>query len=163
MLCIAIDLGHGAISVATSAHQQALDEHLEHRGIDVSAARAPGQYVSFDAEETLAMISIDGVPDEERFFAMLRDIVERLCLRHDRVLIFGELVALLWAEGRLAAAIRVEKWWNELISARPVLLYCAYPNEAARDPAHSAAFREVCLEYCKVLESNGVDLLLGSR
>lgn len=163
VLCIAIDLGHGAISVATSAHQQAIDQHLENRGIDVIAARARGQYTSFDAAETLALISNDGVPDEQRFASVLRSIVESMTLRHVRVSIFGEMVALLWAEGQYAAAVQVEKWWNELISARPVLLYCAYPNEAAMDPAQAVAFRDVCVEHCKILESNGVDLPLVSR
>ena len=67
MLCIALDQGHAAISIATLEHQKFIDEQLNRRGIDVARARQSGQYRSFDAVTTLAKFSVNGVPDAKRF------------------------------------------------------------------------------------------------
>ena len=47
---------------------------------------------------------------------------------------FGELVALLWAEGKHSEAIRVEQLWNDL--AKSILFLCFAPI-----PSRVAAMR----------------------
>jgi hypothetical protein len=152
VLCVAIEQEHGALTLATPEHQQAIDLHLESCGIDVPAARARRQYLSFDATDMLTMISVKGVPDASQFDVVLPAIVEPMCLRHERVSIFGEMAALLRMEGRKAAAAELERWWKQLTRARPMLLYCGYPLEALTDPGNAAAFRRTCLEQCRMLQ-----------
>jgi MEDS: MEthanogen/methylotroph, DcmR Sensory domain len=151
VLCIAIDQAHGAIAIATPEHQRMIDQHLEKRGINVSEVRARGQYLAFDAAEVLSRFTVDGWPDRGRFGEVLDSIVKPMCSRFSRVSIFGEMVAILWASGKHDAAIRLEQFWNEIIEVHPVVLYCGYPHAASTDAAHVAAFRQVCLEHCKML------------
>jgi len=163
VLCAAIEQDHGAITLATPEHQQRIDLHLENRGIDVAAARARRQYLSFDAAEMLWMISLKGLPDAEKFGVVLAAIAEPMCLRHERVSVFGEIVALLRAEGRKSSAIELERWWKDFIRVRPMLLYCEYPNEALTDPHNAAAFRRTCREQCRILEAQGLTLPAASN
>ncbi len=43
---------------------------------------------------------------------------------------FGEMVALLWADGQTGAAVDLEAMWNELASQYSFSLLCAYPASA---------------------------------
>lgn len=45
------------------------------------------------------------------------------------VVAFGQMIALLWAEGQCDAVLRVEKLWNELAKKRSSSLHCAYPMQ----------------------------------
>jgi hypothetical protein len=58
---------------------------------------------------------VDGWPDEQRFAEVVGTVVQRMAQNGSRrVCAFGEMVALLWAEGRHDAAIRLEELWNDL-------------------------------------------------
>jgi hypothetical protein len=37
------------------------------------------------------------------------------------------MVGLLWIEGQYSAAIRLEEYWNRLLEANALCLFCAYP------------------------------------
>jgi DcmR-like sensory protein len=63
----AINSGEGALVVATGAHREGLDELLLTNGLDLTSARARGQYVSLDAAETLSKFMVDGSPEPKRF------------------------------------------------------------------------------------------------
>ena len=47
--------------------------------------------------------------------------------KQGRIAVFGELVALLWADGKPPEAIRVEQLWNDLAKSHSFSLLCAYP------------------------------------
>jgi hypothetical protein len=51
---------------------------------------------------------------------------------------FGEIVSLLWRDGRRQAALRLEEMWNEAIGLHPLSLLCGY-NVRAFTSAHDAA------------------------
>ena len=163
VLCIALDQGHAAISIATREHQKVIDEQLGWRGIDVMRARQSGQYRSFDAMQTLAEISADGVPSIERFENVVGAVLQPVLRTFARVCIFGEMVALLWDAGQREAAVRLEKMWNDLVMAKPVVLHCAYPHSAAGDPVLAHAFNKICIEHCEVLAADGSKLDLPAR
>src|ERR1051325_3166441 len=47
---------------------------------------------------------------------------------------YGEMVALLWSEGKREAAVRLEQLWNDLYSTHSFSLLCAYPlSDFARE------------------------------
>jgi hypothetical protein len=50
--------------------------------------------------------------------------------------VFGEMVALLWAEGKKEAALEVEALWNDALNDRAFHLHCAYPRSGFINPAH---------------------------
>src|SRR6266850_7292901 len=88
VLCIALDQGHGAISIATREHQQVIDDQLSLRGIDVARARQSGQYQCFDADTTLAEIFVDGVPDDKRFEEVASAVLRPALKAYARVCLF---------------------------------------------------------------------------
>ncbi len=163
VLCIALDQGHAAISIATREHQKVIDDQLSLRGIDVARALQSGQYRSFDAVETLVKISVDGVPDGKRFEEVAGAVLQPALKTYARVCLFGEMVALLWDAGQRDAAVRLEKMWNDLVMAKPVVLHCAYPQSAATDPELARAFNKICIEHCEILAGDGSKLDLPAR
>ena len=61
---------------------------------------------------------------------------------------FGEMVALMWAEGNRAGARRLEQMWNSVCHERGLSLLCAYPRTKADS---LASFDEVCSLHSHVI------------
>jgi PAS domain S-box-containing protein len=60
---------------------------------------------------------------------------------------FGELVALLCAQGHYDAALRVEQMWNALAEQFRFALFCAYPWQAFASAERAEVFQKVCAEH----------------
>jgi hypothetical protein len=170
----ALEAGDAAIVVATEAHRQGLTEELKARGIDVSSAIEQGRYVPLDAVETMTQIMLDGWPDEARFADHIGGVISRA--RHaaerakgsngsliiePRVVAFGEMVALLWAEGKHPSAIRLEQLWNDLAKTHQFSLRCAYPMGGFHLQEHSEPFLKICTEHSAVISKASGPLTSG--
>lgn len=144
--------GQAVVVIATPAHRSELDKRLFATGFNLTAAKYRDQYISLDAHETLAKFMVDGWPDVKLFKEVVRDILDRT--RHDdrKLRAFGEMVAVLWAEGRRSATVRLEHLWHQLCSAELFSLFCAYPKAGfTESPSESIA--KVCAAHSKVLEA----------
>jgi signal transduction histidine kinase/ActR/RegA family two-component response regulator len=149
-----LEEGDACIVVATGAHRDALDGRLRADGFDLEAARASGQYVAPDASELLSEFMLGGQPDAGRFSEVIGGLVACATKggRRGRVRIFGEMVALLWAEANYDAAIRLEELWNELHKAHPFTLFCAYPMQGfGGDATRACGFGDVCTAHARVI------------
>ena len=98
-MAVALDQGHATMLVVTDATRQMLEEQLTKRGIDVGASRRRGQYVFLDGLRTLEKCVADGESDPARFEEIVGRPVERLVREYPGVWLYGELAAILWAEG----------------------------------------------------------------
>src|SRR5438128_12400917 len=87
---------------------------------------------------------IDGSPDPERFAEVIGSIITRAAKGRCHVRIFGELVALLWADGKRAAALRLEELWNDLARTYSFSLFCAYPMQGFGVEVYEVEFTEIC-------------------
>jgi signal transduction histidine kinase len=67
------------------------------------------------------------------------------------VRVFGEMVALLAADGNDAAAVRLEALWNDLQRAHPCALLCAYPMACLGGEGRSAFVDEICAVHSAVI------------
>src|SRR5215470_5507763 len=134
MAAAALDAGAAALLVATGPHRDAIASALRGRGFDVDALIARGAFIALDAAATLDAICVDGVPNAERFDAVVgetvRAAVERVPAR--RVRIFGEMVDLLWRRGDPGGPVRLEDLWHELLAHAPIDLTCAYGVDGFR-------------------------------
>jgi hypothetical protein len=151
---VAAGLGAGdaCIVVATRAHREALEERLKGCELNVAEAMASGQYVSLDAAETLSKFMVDGQPDEGRFQKVVGDILKRAAGEGTRrVRAFGEMVALLWAESRREAAIRLEELWNNLQKTHSFSLFCAYEMSCFGGEEMAEPFGHVCAGHSSVI------------
>ena len=160
----ALGAGDGAVVFATKAHLQGLAQRLKTRGLDVGVALQQGRYVPVEAPGALAKFMRDGVPDERRFRKLVEGAVERaraaVAGEYPRVVVFGELVALLLAEARWEAAVRVEQLWNELVRTHSFSLRCAYPMSAFSTAGHSEPFLKICGEHSHVIPTESYTSLL---
>ncbi len=149
----ALRAGNAAIVFATTPHRDSLLQGLKAQGVDVDAAILQGAYVSLDAADTLSTFMVNGWPDADRFFESFRNLIESASkaakAEHPRVAICGEGVALLWAEGKREAAIRIEQLGNILAGTDRVDILCAYPFSLhIQEDEH--AFKTICAEHSAV-------------
>lgn len=147
--------GETAILVATEAHRELFETALLSSGVDVGAARRTGRYQALDAGETLSKFMVDGAPDPTRFWTTIGGLVATATGSGRRVLIYGEMVAVLWAEGNVAAAIALEDLWNELGRIRPFSLLCAYPTTTFDRVESTTLFRVLCEQHSPATGSGG--------
>ena len=150
-----MNAGGAGIVFATKAHRKSIEERLRAEGVDVAAARAIGQYVPIDAAETLSKLMVDGKLKPGAFAETIEPIVGQTADRWRGVRVFGEMVALLWAEGNYDTAISLEKRWNELHETRPFLLLCAYPMGGFSGKAFTVPIGKVCGEHSHVIPAEG--------
>ncbi|MDQ4009113.1 MAG: MEDS domain-containing protein [Actinomycetota bacterium] len=143
--------GGAAIVVATEPHRDSFDRALMEAGIEVHEMRRCGWFIELDAFEVLATFMVDGMPDAARFRASMEQLVFRAVESARDVKIYGEMVAVLWDEGNVAAAIELEDLWNDLATRHPFSLFCAYPMCAFDADASTEAFRRICRQHSRVL------------
>jgi len=153
-----LESGEAALVITTGPHREAVEEQLRVRGVDVASAREQQRYFAPDAAATVSLILVDGWPDAARFQAVVGEVIARAAPAAPLVRAFGEMVALLWAEGRRDAAIRLEELWNGLASRRPFSLLCGYPMAAFGRDADTGPFLRVCGEHSEVIPAEDFPL-----
>jgi PAS domain S-box-containing protein len=155
----ALGAGEACLIIATAPHQAQIAEQLAARGFDLSALSERGRYVTLDAAETLSRFMVDGWPDEKRFVEVVGATVTQAVAAGQvpHVHAFGEMVALLCAEGRPEAAIRLEALWNDLAKTLSFSLLCAYPLGAFRGKAHGATLLRICGAHSRAFPSEGLN------
>ncbi|HYV21373.1 MAG TPA: ATP-binding protein [Candidatus Bathyarchaeia archaeon] len=132
-----------AVLIATKAHRDGVESRLRGRGVDLSHLTAGGRYHALDARDTLSRFMVDGRPDPQRFANTIGPVIRTARAGDRRVLAFGEMVALLWAEGNRDAAIKLEELWNALAREETFALLCAYPIRSFDDAGHAKPFADI--------------------
>jgi PAS domain S-box-containing protein len=155
----ALAASEAVVVIATPSHRDHIDARLRAQGVDVTTARAQEQYVLLDAAETLAQFIVDGCPDAPRFIDVVGGVIARAGGRYPRVRAFGEMVALLWAEGNLDAALRLEALWNDLATLHPFSLLCAYPLHGFTRAIHAQQLLTICTAHSHVIPAESYTAL----
>jgi hypothetical protein len=123
--------GEGVVAITTTAHWAKITEGLTAAGTDLAAAQANQQLVVCDAHDTLSRFMADGMPDRAAMrTAVMSALDSARGAGHKKVRAFGEMVDILNRRGNLAAAIRLEELWNELLDEERIALLCAYAVDA---------------------------------
>jgi PAS domain S-box-containing protein len=143
--------GDAVIVLATKPHRESLEERLKGDGLEVATARVRGQYVSMDAAATLSKFMVDESPEPGRFAEVVGSMIALAAQGGCHVRIFGEMVALLWAEGNRAAAVRLEELWNDLGKTYSFSLCCAYPMQGFGGEVYEEEFAEICQQHSRVI------------
>jgi DcmR-like sensory protein len=138
-------LGESVIVVATSQHREPL---ARWRDTHLSAADAESLLL-FDAADTLEKFMVAGSPDPPLFEATVGPVVDRAAQGGRAVRAFGEMVALLWADGNLTGALALESLWNDMAQQRQFFLSCGYPAMSL-DQAPIWAVNAICERHSEV-------------
>jgi PAS domain S-box-containing protein len=153
----AITAGDATMVVATQPHWDGITQILEARGIAVDEQTENGQTMFVDVDDLLAKMTVDGWVDGTKFTRIISSLLTKARGEKEgsgsQVAVFGELVALLWAQGRWQEAIQVEELWNSLARTEPFYLLCAYPLSGFNRDTHTAPFLEVCAQHSHVVPS----------
>jgi DNA-binding NarL/FixJ family response regulator len=150
----ALKSGNAAIVVATKSHRDSLLQRLKAEGVDTDGALQAGTYISWDAADMLSRILVKDLPDPGLFFAGFAGAIEAAAKaaksEKPQVVVFGEGVALMKAEGNVDAAIRLEQLSNELAETHIVNILCAYPLSSFQNEEDKCVFRNICAEHSAV-------------
>jgi PAS domain S-box-containing protein len=154
----ALTRGSSAIIIATSGHIDNLAHKLKGQGIDLAKATAESRYIALDATELLSKFMVDGQPDPVLFAETVGSVIAHAAgtSRDEtrRVVAFGEMVALLWAEGKPEAAIQLEKLWNQLAKTYSFSLHCAYPIQGFCRQEMADSLLNICAEHTSVVRQD---------
>ena len=150
----ALAAGNAAVLVATEAHREELEKRLTARGVNFAKAAQSGRYIALDAKQTLTAVMVQDVVDGARFEDVIGAALGPARAHGDgKTAVFGELVALLWTEGKPQEALRVEQLWNRLVRKHAFSLLCAYPLNGFDNERDIKPFLEMCAQHTGVVPS----------
>lgn len=127
-----------AIVIATQEHRLAIRPRLPPEHADRVYWR--------DAQETLDLFMEGDDPDPARFEATVGGLL-RGAQKAGLVHAYGEMVALLCAQGRPKAALSVERLWNRLLDQEGGVLLCGYPEAAFQAVEHADVLHLIRAEH----------------
>jgi hypothetical protein len=146
-------VGNSVLIVATQQHREQLIAALFKLDVDVCDFSRENRLAMYDAEELLATFMLDDMPDPELFRSSLDEVLGEVKKAFpgqvEGLVIFGEMVAVLWDQGNHAGALALEYLWNELLNERAFHLHCAYPR--ALFSKNEAGIFNICESHSHVV------------
>ncbi|HYU82292.1 MAG TPA: ATP-binding protein [Candidatus Polarisedimenticolia bacterium] len=152
-----------AILIATRAHRDGVESRLRRKGVDLNELKSGGRYHPLDAQQTLSLFMVDGTPDPQRFVSTIGPVIQTARGGDRRVLAFGEMVALLWAEGNRDAAVRLEELWNDLAQHETFALLCAYPISHFNDAGYAKQFADINAAHTWITPAESYSIVDGDE
>ena len=123
--------GETVVILASEATRFGVAERLQARQMTLAMLAERGQYVEQDSALALSQAMQDGRPDQERLAEIVHGL-DRLRVAapngpRGRLTIFGDMSASLCRNGDFAAALELERIWNELTRGLSFFTICGYP------------------------------------
>lgn len=151
-----LKVGNAVLIVATASHRNELTTELTDAGIDVRRHAREGRFSMYDAHKLLDEFMTHGKLDPELFAMsvgkMLSDARAQARSKDKGLTVFGEMVSVLWEEGKKEAAFELEAMWNETLSDRAFHLHCAYPRWSFLDDHDGKHLAAICQAHTHVLQ-----------
>jgi hypothetical protein len=160
-----LNRGEGALAITTPEHRKLFIRELEQLGIDTAEAMRRKTLLWLDAQETLSRFIVSGWPDWNKFELIIGSAVRGL--RPERhaggFRAYGEMVDLLWQSRQMAAALRLENFWNKLLSRLSFSLYCAYAFDPSDPKSRASLLDDVLCAHTHVIPSEPCGDLLAPQ
>ena len=152
--------GNVAIVLATESHRDSLLPRLQAHGLDIGAAIEQQRYIALDVEETISPFMVNDLPDPAEFMRITTNLIlgaiKAAKAQHPRVAACGECAPLLCAQGKVEAAIQLERLWDEIAKTHDVDILCGYPLTICENKQDTTnIFQRICAEHSGV-SSSGV-------
>jgi hypothetical protein len=149
-----INSNDACIVIATPKHLSALANRLTSYGVSISNLIENDRYIPLDAEKTLSKFMVNGWPDETAFNQTISSLLMSARGNNKRnIRAFGEMVAILWAQGNFGATVNLEHLWNKFAAKESFCLFCAYPKAGFTEHL-SDSIEHICSAHSKMI--NGV-------
>ncbi len=143
-----INSGDYTLVIATRQHISAIGKTLGEKVIE-QAIKA-GSYRPLDAKIALSNFLQASWPDAEKFHSYISGFFVEAKKQNRKVRAFGEMVALLWAQGNSGATVQLEHLWNEFCSNMAPALFCVYPTSGLTDSAQSS-LEQICRAHARIV------------
>jgi len=149
-----VRVGQPIIVIATGVHRTAFASRMRSMGLDPDDLVLGRDAVWLDARETLTAFMEGGRPNRELFEATVGNVFEKLITNRRYIIVraYGEMVDLLWNEGKAEAAIELEVLWNELAAKYSFSLLCAYSKHSLSKD-RGRGIEHICGQHMRVLPS----------
>jgi hypothetical protein len=146
--------GHPGIVIATPAQRAAIIRALVARSVDVVQLQRSSDLVLLDGNDTLSTFMTNGMPNPDVFMSSMSDVIRKTTQGRTSctVRIYGQMVDILWKNGKQEAAIRLELLWNQLAASEAFSLLCGY---AMGHFYKDVAMDEICRHHTHVISADG--------
>ncbi len=150
-----LNAGDRMAVIASKEHSDAFAERLG--GERVRQAVQRGHLTFVDAHEMLSTFMVGSMPDAGLFRSAVARLIETMTGGDESVRIraYGEMVDILWKDGKSTAAVRLEELWNDAGKAHSFSLLCAYVMGHFHREGDAAEFMEVCAKHSHVMPTEG--------
>lgn len=129
---------------ASRAHREAFISELNQQGYLVQSAKNQGHIKFFDAELMLTSFMENDVPQWDHFRYSIGRIIKETQSKHHKIRAYGEMVDILWQQGKQDAAIELEEFWNKLAEIHDFSLFCAYYMDNLHPQNHDGSLARIC-------------------
>ena len=146
--------GEGALVITRAASGVRFEDALVGRGVDAAAAKADGQLVVLDAEEMLESVMQGELPEWSAFHSAVGGAIATQRLDYPTVRAYGDMVDVLWQQGRREAALRLEEYWNELARLQTFSLLCAYRMDSLDAASYGGPLQSVCKAHTHLIPAS---------
>ena len=150
-----LSAGESVVAAMTKSHRSGVEKRLIAEGIDMSGATKNGRLTILDADQALGEFMEANGPNRERFLVLfgtaIREAEAAALAKNRRVVVFGEMVAVLWAQKKFNAAIRLEELWNELALTHSFYVCCAYPKSEFHGTLKSEPYAKICAQHSEIV------------
>ena len=143
-ICAGLHAGEGVVLIMRGSRWTELAARLECEGVNLAEAARSGQVANHEADVMLKKVVRDGVPDRHAFLRVVGDVIRDMRRRHQVIRAFGEMVDILWRQGRQRHAARIAEFWKELGYIESFALLSAYRIDTLDSEAYSRAFDSMC-------------------
>lgn len=144
--------GNGVVVIATPPHTERFLARLRESDLHPGKFQKSGQLELHDAELMLRKFMRNDTPDWEDFRKALSAVFERVqAFGRGTTRAYGEMVNVLWQEGKQEAAIRLEEYWNELARLYPFSLFCSYMLDVHHHHAYEGPLEEIGRTHSDIL------------
>jgi MEDS: MEthanogen/methylotroph, DcmR Sensory domain len=127
--------------------------------VNPTQAVRDGSLVLLDADEALSQFMVNGQPDWDLFDSTVGASVREVQLRAAGFSLraYGEMVGILWTQGRFSAAMVLEEFWNTVLESTEFRLFCAYPIDVFGKAFHRCDVDALLCSHSHMLpgEANG--------
>jgi hypothetical protein len=144
--------GNGVVVIAAPEHTELLLARLREHELDPGAFLKAGQLELHDARLMLGTFMRNDMPDWEEVRRAAGAMFERVrAFGRGTTRAYGEMVNMLWQEGKHEAAIRLEEYWNELARLYPFSLFCSYMLDVHHDHTYDGPLEEIGRTHSDIL------------
>jgi hypothetical protein len=150
----ALTAGKVSIVIASESHREALLRRLRLSGMDVSAAIEQGRCLPLDVDEIFSKFMVNDLPDPVRFFKAVHECITGAAHTGSgeqlRVAACGEGTSILWAQGKVDAAVQLERLWDDIAKTYELDILCGYRLGPSQSKQENDAYQKICAAHSAV-------------